>query len=225
MNRKNTVVGDVKTSTPSSIDLRPKGIAIPISFSTNKLSRRTSTREPKPVSGYMELYFSPNPIRFDEVDLLEPGKEYAKAESLYRTHHVYGDHRFLIPVAKEQIEKYEAPWDMRFGFGQIGQDPTTATYQEKLQLIPCGASNLSLFKERLLTEPFYIEMAPESFVLHVMNNAGRYIAIPGQAYSPRCWHGFAHPVVTLETQTGHKPFHKFGDIPWHDLATSIWGIL
>jgi len=174
------------------------------------------------MGGYMELYFSPIPIRSDEVDLLEPGRGYAKAEALYRKHHVYGDHRFLIPSTKEQIEKYEAPWNARFGFGMIRNDPTTATYREKLQLLPCSWSNLDLFKEKLLTEPFYLELAPESFVLHVRGEAGRYISIPAQAYSPRCWHEFAHPVVTLETEIGHQPFHKFSDIPWNDIAKSIW---
>jgi len=224
MTRMSTVVGAAaeKNPRPQLQGVRPKGIAIPIAFSTNKLSRRTSIREPRPVGGYMELYFSPNSIPFEGVDLLEPGKQSTKAEALYRKHHVYGDHRFLIPVAKQQIEKYEAAWKMRFAFGQIGKDPTTATYQEMLQLVPCGASNLALFKERMLTEPFYIEMAPESFILHVSDGAGRFLSIPAQDYSPRCWHDFAHPVVTLETQFGHQPFHNFSDIPWHDIAKSIW---
>jgi hypothetical protein len=198
-----------------------KGISFPIAFSTNKLSRRTVTRAPMPVSGYMEIYFSPNPIRMEEVDLLEPGRRYAKAEALYRKHHVYGDHRFLIPSTKEQIKKYEAPWDIQFEIGRIGNDPTTATYFEKLQLLPCSAPNLGLFKENLLTEPFYLELASDAFVLHVKNAAGSYIAIPAQAFSPRCWHGFAHPVVTLQMENSCKPFYKFSDILWHDFAKNI----
>lgn len=198
-----------------------KGISIPIAFSTNKLSRKTPNRPARPVSGYMEVYFAPNPINFDEIDLLEPGKKNSKSESLYRTHHVYGDHRFLIPAIKEPIEKYEAPWNIQFGFGRIGHDPTTATYREKLQFIPCSASNLRLFQEKIQTEPFYLEMASKSFVLHIRNKSGRDVSVPSQGYSPRCWHGFAHPVVTLTTEAGSEPYYEFSQIPWSQIADEI----
>jgi hypothetical protein len=202
--------------------MKPKGIAIPIYFSTNKLSRRTATREPRPVTGYIELYFAPRPVDFEEIDLLEPGRTFHKAEALYRKHHAYGDHRFLIPTTHKTIEKYEASWNMRFAFMQIADDPTTATYQEALQLLPCSRANLGFFKEKLQTEPFYIEVAAESFILHIRTKAEHYVALPAQAYSPRCWHEFAHPVVSLETQGGSIPYFKFCDIPWQDLAEQIW---
>lgn len=198
-----------------------KGITIPLAFSTNKLSRRTENRTSKPVNGYMELYFSPRAIKVDEVDLVEPGQNFAKAKALYKNHHVYGEHSFLIPATKVQTEKYEAPWNVRFAFAQVGTEPTTATYFENLQLLPCSTSNLELFSGKLLTEPFYIEVTDESFVLHIRAEDGREVRVPAQDYSPKCWHGFAHPVVTLETASGRKPFYKFSDIPWQDIARNI----
>ena len=203
-------------------NMKPLGIAIPILFATNKLSRKSAGRVQRRIDGYMELYFSPNPIQAEEVDLCDPGKVHVKAEALYRKHHVYGDHQFLIPTKRHSIERYDAPWDRRCGFKKIGSEPTTATYQETLQFLPCSQSNLDLFKEKLLTEPFYLEVAPEAFVLHVKNGDERFVGIPSQPYSPRCWHGFAHPVVTVESSLGHQTFHKMSEIPWLHIANTIW---
>jgi hypothetical protein len=187
------------------------------------MTRKTERWPKQPIDGYMALYFSPRPLRLDEQDLCEPGMAYPKSEALYRKHHVYGEHRFLIPAQKQAIERYDAPWNRRFCVDKIGNDPTTATYSEKLQFLPCSASNLDLFKEKLLTEPFYLEIVPDGFLLHVKNDTGRFVRIPAQAHSPNCWHGFAHPVVTVESSLGRQTFHTLNEIPWAKIVSAmVW---
>lgn len=203
------------------LDLKPLGVAFPINFASNKLSRKTVNRGRTPISGTMELYFSLRPVEVQEIDFLEPGSIPRPAQAFYRKHHVYGDHRFLIPTTKQQIEKYEAPWGARIYCGTIGRDPTIATKQEMLQLIPCSETNLELFKEKLLTEPFYLEITRDNFVLHIIKESARELKVPAQDYSPVCWHGFGHPVVTVRTKMGGQPIGKFIDIRWQEIADGL----
>ena len=205
----------------TNLKSRIKGIALPIYFSTNRMTRRTAKRSPKPIKGYIEIYFSYKALGVDEVDLAEPGENWNKAAALYREHHVYGEHRYLVPVSRKAIEKFKPTFnlrDLRFAFEQIGNDPTTAVYEESLQLLPCSHPNLQLMLDQCQIEPFFIEIAEERFFLHVQHQEGEYCKIPSHAYSPRCWHGIAHPVITAELEHGHWPFHKLRDIPWHNVA-------
>jgi hypothetical protein len=203
------------------MSLNPIGIAIPICFSTSKLSRRKSIGSPKALSGYIEIYFSPDPFDPGVPDYVAPPNASQEAEKLYRKHHVYGDHQFLVPASHRAIPKYEAPSGMRFGFEQIGNDPTTAVLHETLQLVPCSQHNLHLFKDRIQSQPFYIEITDRAFVLHVNDKENTYRKIPSQLYPPRCWQGFAHPAISLDFRIGAKPFSKLDDVPWQDLAQQL----
>lgn len=231
-----------------------RGISLPISFSSTKLTPRKKRIDPntneeswvsgKSVAGYFELFFSSMPIKIpEEVDLLEPGHGWAKAMRLYIEYNFYGEHEYLIPVTHQKIEPPETRYPGRFAFPTIGTDPATATYRESLQLIPCAKHNLELFKDKLQTEPFFIEIqkkylpdvknkSPQKlqsrttqiercFTLYIKDHDDRYRKIPCLRYSPTCWHGFAHPVVTLHHQASYLPVHDFKDIPWRDLATHI----
>ena len=214
------------------LDKTPLGIAFPVRFSTNKLTRQIKKTDPNtghisirggiPQEGYMELYFSHQAVNIERIDLLEPGKIFTKSEKLYESHHIYGDHKFLVPVLHENIERYDAPHNMRFSFGRIGKDPTTATYQEILQLMPCSQFNLNIIKDRLQSEQFYIEICDNSsFLLHICRQGLTYRQVPSQKYCPRCWHGFAHPVITIDSKCGSQPIYKLSDIPWDALAEQI----
>ena len=214
-----------------------RGICMPIAFSTNKPAPRKGPADGDVPShdkiaarGYLELFFSHLPIKVpDDIDLLEPGNVFVKEMRLYRQHNIHGEHQYLVPVHQEKIEQYEAPHNMRFLFNQIGTDPTTAAYREALQLIPCARHNLDLFLAKLQTLPFFIEILSEQpwleafderyFWLYVRAMDNQYHRIPCQRYSPHCWHGFAHPVVTLHFSDHRaQPIHTFKEVPWQDLA-------
>jgi hypothetical protein len=202
------------------------GIAIPIEFRTNKITRASRDDGPlivgtsRHVMGQMELYFSPHAITLEHVDLAEPGKPWTKERTLYQKHNVHGDHQFLIPSTVQKIEadRYLWPSRDRFAFGLVNGSPTTATGTEVLQLIPCDKENLALFLERLQTQPFYIEVRGDAFILHVKDRSGTYRKIASQIYSPRCWHGTRHAVITTQGERTYQPILRLESIPWTDVA-------
>ena len=214
-----------------------RGICMPISFATNKSAPRkrrvdgdVSSQEKIASRGYFELFFSHLPIKVpDDIELLEPGRVFVKEMRLYRQHNIHGEHQYLVPVSQEKIEQYEAQRNNRVLFNQVGTDPTTAAYQEALQLIPCARHNLELFLAKLQILPFFIEILSEQpwlaafeeryFWLYVRAMDNKYHRIPCQRYSPRCWHGYAHPVMTIHFPDHRsQPIHTFREVRWHDLA-------
>lgn len=174
------------------------------------------------LSGHMELYFSLNPIPTEDIDIVEPGKKSAASQALYRKNNIYGDHSYLIPSKKVIDGQYEAPYGSYYIIEKIGGDPTTATLHERLQLLPCRKSNFELFKEKVMTDDFYFELNSTNFFLHILDKNKRYVSIPAQNYSPRCWHGFARPAVTLNTQLGSECFSTFSEIPWSEIAEQLY---
>lgn len=210
---------------------RLTGIAIPIEFRTNKVKppvtryddtrdRTVQIRGARPVTGSMELYFSPAAVTPDDIDLAEPGKQWTKERALYQKHNVHGEHQFLIPASVREIESDRYIWHTkdRFAFGLVNGSPTTATGTETLQLVPCDQFNLELFLDKLQSQPFYIEVAGADFVLHVKDKAGRYRELACQDYSPRCWHGSRHPVITTQRKHTYQPILRFETIPWTEIA-------
>lgn len=197
------------------------GISIPIIFRTNKKIRGSS----KTLNGTLELFFALVPVELDKVDLIDPGKRSEKAQALYLENNVYGDHRFLVPIKQESIEKYDAPWGQKFSIDMIGGYPTAAAYRESLQLFPCGEENLELFLEKLQIYPFYISIERGMFKLHVKDSSGKYRSLWAQDYSPQCWAGFAHPVITLQYDRGRKHLHRFSDVKWDELLNEMHATL
>lgn len=188
---------------------------IPLCFSTNTAQRQ----------GYLELYFAP---KADKVDKNLPAalrNDWPKADQLYRKHHIYGDHQYLVPVRNGWPLNVEflpsgLTSNIPMVFQQFGNEPTTAVHHQKLQLMPCSQFNLGLIRE-LQSEPFYIEIGKKSYVLNIWNE-GRYWSIPGQRPAPRCWFGPTnHPVITLATNTWPKHFSNLQDIPWPAIAQQL----
>jgi hypothetical protein len=186
------------------MDLAVQGILIPIHYSTNTPQHQ----------GYIELYFSQKPEKIEKDLPASLKNAWQKAEQRYRHHHVYGDHQFLIPVKRDG-------WilNSQFGSMQIGNNPTTSTQFEKLQLMPCSQSNLSLICQ-LQSQPFYIEIAKRSFYLHVLIQ-GVYCKIQSQKAIPKNWAGFIRPVITLVTDSNPIHFSNLLDIPWLVIAQQL----
>lgn len=210
---------------------RLTGIAIPIEFRTNKIKppvtrydeareRTIQVRGAHPVAGSMELYFAPHPVGPDDIDLAEPGRQWTKERALYQKHNIHGEHQFLIPASVREIESDRYVWHTkdRFSFGLVNGSPTTATGTETLQLIPCDQMNLEFFLDKLQSQPFYIEFAGTNFALHVKDNAGRYRRLVCQDYSPRCWHGSRHAVITTQRKNTYRPILRLDTIPWTEIA-------
>lgn len=211
------------------------GIAIPIAFQTNKLARAKYTRNEwtgerellvpqKPVSGYMELYFAAAPLTSNEVDLIEPGRDWSTEQQLYISHNVYGEHQFLVPSVVSEIPGDRYPEDamgwsrFRTAFALVNGSPTTATAREELQLLPCSKENLPLFLERLQSQPFYIEVGVDGFWLHTKTSSGAYRRTPGQSFCPPCWHGTRHAVITTHSGTGYRLKYSLSEICWEQLC-------
>ncbi|WP_153135337.1 hypothetical protein [Paraburkholderia agricolaris] len=210
------------------------GIAIPIAFKTNKLARARYTRNEwsgehelssprKPVSGYMEIYFAAKPVTINDVDLIEPGKDWSKEQQLYINHNVYGEHQFLVPGVVSEIpgDRYLKPdedvmgWNrLRTAFALVNGSPTTATAREELQLLPCSKENLGLFVERFQSQPFYIEVGADGFWLHTKTSGGGYRRTFGQSFCPPCWHGTRHAVITTHARAGYRLGYSLGEIRW-----------
>lgn len=200
------------------MDAAVRGISVPIFFSTDKPSRH----------GFIELYFSPNAVKPDKATASSV-LAWQKADQLYREHHIYGDHQFLVPVRSESIPYALAPPSyltvgMPLQNMQIGKDPSTAVSTRALQLMPCSHSNLELIKA-LQREPFYIEIGKRSFSLHVWDQ-GEYFKIPSQRHAPtrdvpRSVLGRPHPVICLESENGMSEIIYLQDIPWAMLAQQL----
>jgi hypothetical protein len=207
------------------------GVAIPIEFRTNKLKppitrhneareRTVQVRGPRPVMGSMELYFSRHRVAPDDVDFAEPGKQWIKERTLYQKHNLHGEHQFLVPSSIETIESDRYIWATkdRFAFGLVNGSPTTATGTETLQLVPCDQLNLELFLDKLQSQPFYIEVAGTDFALHVKDNLGGYRKLACHPFTPRCWHGSRHAVITTQRAHTYQPILRLETIPWTEIA-------
>jgi len=168
----------------------------------------------------MELYFSWHPVAPDDMDFAEPGKQWIKERTLYQKHNVHGEHQFLVPASVEIIESHRYIWATkdRFAFGLVNGSPTTATGTETLQLVPCDQLNLKLFLDKLQSQPFYIEVVGTNFALHVKDNLGGYRTLACQTYSPRCWHGSRHAVITTQRARTYQPISRLEAIPWTEIA-------
>ena len=201
-----------------------RGAIIPIIFSINK----------PPYKCYIELNFSKygygikefepeRPFSESRKECMELVKEWESANLLYRNHHVYGDHQYLVPFRKMPIGEYvPIPfWKDReifYEFEQIAGNPTTSTTHEALELLPCTDINLDFILRNHLSEPFYIEVERESFGLYVWedyealttNNGGRrsmdegvFIYVPSRSrtapkfMSPKCNYYCSHPKIRL----------------------------
>jgi hypothetical protein len=210
---------------------RLTGIAIPIEFRTNKIKHATARDEDagprfaraersRPITGSMELFFSPHAVTVDNVDLLEPGKEWTKERVLYQKHNLHGEHQFLVPATVNAIEPDRYIWATkdRFSFGLVNGSPTTATGTETLQLVPCDQLNLDLFLDKLQSQPFYIEVIDADFALHVKDMQGLYRKLACQNYTPRCWHGSRHAVITTQATHSYKPILHLDSLPWNEIA-------
>lgn len=173
-----------------------------------------STKTPKRQESLI-LYFSPKPEKLekDVPDSLRNASQ--KLNQLYRKHHIYGDHQYLVPVWRDGWTTNNPR-----GSRQIGNNPTTAAYFENLQLMPCSQSNLSLIRQ-LQSQPFYIEIGKKSYYLHVLHN-GKYYKIPSQQLIPKNWFGSTNdPVITLTTNNCPVHFSNLHDIPWSEIAQEL----
>lgn len=191
------------------------GISIPIQFTRYKTIKRKIDENIKIINEIMNLYFSFRDMSLNEVDLFSPGRN--QKYKNYHQYNIYGVHRYLIPSTPLPFPLYENEWGVKYSFGQIGKNPTTATYHQRLALIPCQEENISLFKI-IQEQPFLIEVNKvDGFLLHIKNTENKYHSLQSRLYSPTCWHGFAHPVITLQYDGAYKPVHNLSEIPWEKL--------
>lgn len=174
------------------------GIAFPIGFLYNYRGTRYSE---------IELYFSFQAIRIEDIDLLEPGRSFARETRHLIKRGLQGDFDFLIPQEPHDIVKYEAPWNMRFSIGTIDKNPTTATMLNRIALYPCKENNLNTTLKLLGSPPFYFSQTDGTFFLHIRSRNDRFVKVPSQHYCPRCWQGFAHPAITMAAQNGSRAPH------------------
>lgn len=218
----------------------PIGIAMPIEFKTTRLKRSRQQNEDFPldfswapekefswgpekkryVCSEVELYFSNISPTFDTVDLLEPGRTWDKERRTYIKNNFFGKHDILMPKKIEAIEKDRYIWKTkdRYSFGLLGEFPTTATVCELMQLLPSTKADFMPQFFNQMPAPFFIDIVGDEFFLCVICSDGRIKKVEGQKYTPRCWHGYGHPVATLQYENTYKPLFHFKDIPWDDIA-------
>jgi hypothetical protein len=187
-----------------TMDKIAKAIVIPIFYSTNTTARQ----------GYIELFFANEPEIIDKTLPATLKNASHKSDLKYRKHNIYGNHQYLIPV------RHNNNWASSImSTLQIGDNPTTVAHLEKLQLMPCNQSNLSLICQ-LQSQPFFIEITKQSYFLHVLMQ-GIYCKIPAQKAIPKNWERFPYPVISLVTDSDPVHFSRFTDIPWSDIAATM----
>lgn len=161
------------------------------------------------------LYFAPKPEKQDSTASVSDKNASQKSNMLYRKHHIYGDHHYLIPVARDM-------WAENFPLGsrQVGNNPTISSYFEKTQLMPVSRTNLSLI-QKLQSQPFYVEITKKSYILHVLNH-GHYCQIPSQRLIPKKWFSpTCDPVITMTTNKDPVHFSNLQEIPWLEIAEKL----
>ena len=187
-----------------TMDKIAKAIVIPIFYSTNTTARQ----------GYIELYFANEPESIDKSLLASLKNASEKLNQKYRLHNIYGNHQYLIPVRRDNDWMSNSMMSP-----QIGDNPTTSAQFEKLQLMPCSQSNLSLIC-LLQSQPFFIEITKKDFFLHVVMQ-GINCKIPAQKAILKNWNRFPYPVISLVTDSDPIHFNRFSDIPWVDIAVTM----
>lgn len=188
-----------------------KALLIPITFSINRTPRQH----------HLELWFSDKPEKKSKDSAPPSLASWKKADQLYRKSTVNGDHQFLIPSTVELINHFEGVQsNYPSAFQQIGNNPTTATALNKLQLIPCSQHNLNLFQRSLQSQPFYIEVGKRTFNLFVFHQEV-YWKIPCHPRASMNLMEFQQPVITIETLDNASFFTYLHEIPWADIATQL----
>jgi hypothetical protein len=185
-----------------------KGISIPIAFNYAYRGQQY---------GEVEVYFSFNPIKSGEVDLLEPGKVLSKKINNFLNKNIVGSFEFLIPYKVTEIKSYEAPHELRFNISLVDKNPSTATLNNRIGMIPCNENNLATFLDAFPNHDFYIAIRDNRIFLRIKSGE-RYVEIPSQNYSPSCWMGFAHPAITLEGVGSPMDYKK---LDWEKILNDI----
>ncbi len=190
-----------------------QGIALPISFLYDYRGRKY---------GETQLYFSFVELGLEQVDLLEPGRKYTKETKQLLQYGVQGAFDCLIPMPIEEIPSYSQSGGMRYGVELVNDNPTTACLNNKIDLLPCKQNNLEYLLELHQYLPFYLSQVEGRFSLHIKDASGGYIDVPSQEYSPQCYHGFAHPTITLETGGAVRPVHQYADLDWAEILAMLF---
>lgn len=192
------------------------GIAIPIEFNYNYRGKR---------HGSIDMYFSHQAIGVSEIDPIEPGKTHLNEIKHLVNHGLQGDFDCLIPQKKQKLEKFDDEMDIpsgtHFSIGVIDDNPTTATYAEILAFYPCKENNLNRTLELFNYPDFYLSQKNRNFTLHIKTDKQHYNEIPAQKYSPRCFHGKGHSVITLKTKSGVLPIYQYSKLNWNDLLKQL----
>jgi hypothetical protein len=188
------------------------GISIPIVFDYNYRGRKY---------GEVQLYFSTKAISIESVDFLEPGRSFQKEIGYLTQRGVHGVFDFLIPVSQEDIDKYSAPEGMKHSIKRVNSNPTTASYHQRVELLPCKSNNFETLLKMANYPDFYLSHVEGDFKLYIKNTEGGYTAIPSQAYSPVCFHGFAHSVITIKNRGSASPIFNMTDLNWGDVLTAL----
>jgi len=167
------------------------------------------------------VYFSLKPVKFEDVDLLEPGEALSKKMINYFINkNMAGSFEFLIPYKITKPGSYEAPHGMRYCVGLVDENPTTATLLSRVGMLPCGKNNLDTFLHAFSNPDFYIVIRDNKLFLRI-KSGDRYKEIPSQDYSPNCWGGFAHPTITIKGDGTPMDYEK---LDWSKILSEICSI-
>lgn len=185
-----------------------KGISMPIAFGYDFRGHKY---------GEIEVYFSFDPISFEEIDLIEPGKFTSKKMlNYFLNKNSAGKFDYLIPYKITPSENYEAPWGMRFAIGLLDRNPTTSTMLNRIGLVTCQENNLDVFLGAFSPD-FYLCVKNNRLFIRIKCGE-KYNEIPSQEYSPNCWPGFAHPSILIE---GQGTPHDYKDFDWKKIYEEI----
>jgi hypothetical protein len=188
------------------------GISIPIVFDYNYRGEQY---------GEVQLYFSTKEISIESVNFLEPGRGFVKEIGYLTQRGTHGEFDFLIPVNQEEIDKYSAQEGMKYSIKRVNSNPTTASYHQRVELLPCKSNNFETLLRMANYPDFYLSHVEGNFKLHIKNTADKYTAIPSQAYSPACFHGLAHSVITQKYGGKSKEIFNMSELIWGDVLKEL----
>jgi len=188
------------------------GIAIPIAFDYNYRGQHY---------GEINLYFSFEDTSIMDIDILSPGRAFSKEINHLTQRGTQGEFDYLIPISQEDIDKYSAPPGRKHAIRIVNSNPTTATYFQRVELLPCKENNLNTMVKLAGFPDFYISFLEGVFNLWIKNENGEYVAIPAQNYSPTCFHDFAHSVITLKGKSSVTPIYNISEIDWNKVLEEL----
>jgi hypothetical protein len=199
-----------------------KGLAIPIAFNYQYRGMRY---------GEAQIYFANQPISVGEIDLIEPGRKHFKEMKHLIKHGVQGAFDYLLPLAPQGIDREEVIpkdinpsffFDMRYAIPRLNNNPTTATLFDRIELLPCKENNFKTMMGLLENPLFYLSKKDLCFSIHINDGNANYIEIPSHGYCPRCWHGYAHSVITtVHERGGCMMIKKYAELNWPEMVRQI----